>query len=61
MVFFGMDVFYLLIYYVYIEIVNMFSYWLWDLFVVIKCFFILYIKLNGYKDFIVSQELFSFI
>ena len=52
----GTDLFHLPIKHVYIEIANTLRHWLQDSLPVTKCFCPLHIKLDGYKDLVVSQE-----
>jgi len=55
----GTDLFHLPTKHVYIEIANTLRHWLQDSFTVTKCFSPLHIKLDGYKDLVVSQEALS--
>ena len=52
----GTDLFHLPTKHVYIEIANTLQHWLQDSLPVTKCFSPLHIKLDGYKDLVVSQE-----
>ena len=52
----GTDVFHLPTKHVYIEIANTLRHWLQDSLPVTKCFSPLHIKLDSYKDLVVSQE-----
>ena len=52
----GTDLFHLPTKHVYIEIANTLRHWLQDSLPVTKCFSPLHIKLDGYKDLVVSQE-----
>ena len=55
----GTDLFHLPTKHVYIEIANTLQQWLQDSLPVTKCFSPLHIKLDGYKDLVVSQEALS--
>ena len=55
----GTDLFHLPTKHVYIEIANTLRHWLQDSLPVTKCFSPKHIKLDGYKDLVVSQEPFS--
>ena len=52
----GTDLFHLPTKHIYIEIANTLRHWLQDSLPVTKCFSPLHIKLDGYKDLVVSQE-----
>ena len=52
----GTDLFHLPTKHVYIEIANTLRHWLQDSLPVTKCFSPMHIKLDGYKDLVVSQE-----
>lgn len=55
----GTDLFHLPTKHIYIEIANTLRHWLQDSLPVTKCFSPLHIKLDGYKDLVVSQEVLS--